>query len=72
MAQFNSEALKLPFGGLQIVFCGDFCQLNPIGVQLVYNRDLNALWSLINWVVILNMNNHRFINDPNGVFCWKG
>ena len=68
MAQFNSDALKLPFGGLQIVFCGDFCQLNPIGVQLVYNRDLNALWSLINRVVILNMNNHRFINDPQWGF----
>ena len=68
MAHFNAEALKSPFGGLHIVFCGDFCQLNPIGVQLIYNRDLNALWSLINRVVILNMNNHRFINDPQWGF----
>ena len=68
MAHFNAEALKFPFGGLHIVFCGDFCQLNPIGVQLIYNRDLNALWSLINRVVILNMNNHLFINDPQRVF----
>jgi hypothetical protein len=64
VAHFNAEALTFPFGGLHIVFCGDFCQLNPIGVQLTHNRDLNALWSLINRVVVLNMNNHRFINDP--------
>ncbi|MFN9980515.1 MAG: helicase, partial [bacterium] len=27
MAQFNPEALNYPFGGLNIIFCGDFSQL---------------------------------------------
>jgi len=31
MAQFNPEALNYPFGGLNIVFCGDFSQ----SIQLV-------------------------------------
>ncbi len=35
---------------------------------LIYNRDLNALWSLINRLVIWNINNHRFINYPQCFF----
>jgi hypothetical protein len=71
MAKFNAEALKFPFDGLHIVFCGNFCQLKLIGVQFIYNRDLNALWNMSNRVMILNLNSHHFIYDPQFFFCWK-
>jgi hypothetical protein len=64
MAQFNSEAINFPFGGLHIVLCGDFSQLNPIGRNVVYGRNVNALWNLINRVVVLDFKNHRFATDP--------
>jgi len=31
MAQYNPEAMNFPFGGPNIVLCGDFSQLNLIG-----------------------------------------
>jgi hypothetical protein len=65
MAQFNIDAINYPFGGLNIVLVGDFSQLNPIGKNLIYDQNLNVLWSEINRVVILNMKNHRFSQDPN-------
>jgi hypothetical protein len=47
-----------------IVLCGDFSQLNPIGRNVVYDRNVNALWNLINRVVVLDFKNHRFAMDP--------
>jgi len=64
MAQYNPEAMNFPFGGLNIVLCGDFSQLNPIGQSVIYDRNANALWNLINRVVILNFKNHQFATDP--------
>ena len=32
----NPEALNYPFGGLNIVFCGDFSQLNPVGKRMLF------------------------------------
>ena len=64
MAQYNPEAMNFPFGGLNIVLCGDFSQLNPIGRSVIYDKNVNALWNLINRVVILNFKNHRFATDP--------
>jgi len=58
MAQYNPKAMNFPFGGLNIVLCGDFSQLNPIGQSVIYYRNANALWNLINRVVILNFKNH--------------
>jgi hypothetical protein len=63
MAQYNPEAMNFPFGGLIIVLCGDFSELNPIGQSVIYGRNANALWNLINRVVILNFKNHRFATD---------
>jgi hypothetical protein len=65
LAQYYPDAINLPFGGLNIVLCGDFSQLNPIGRDVIYDRNINALWNLINRVVILNWKNHRFSKDPN-------
>jgi hypothetical protein len=30
----------------------------------MYDRNVNALWNLINRVVILNFKNHQFATDP--------
>jgi hypothetical protein len=65
MAQFNPEALNYPFGGLNIVFCGYFSQLNPVGEKdVIYDQSRNALWGMINRVVNLFMTNWRFLKDP--------
>ena len=65
MAQFNPDALNYPFGGLNIVFCGDFSQLNPVGQKdVIYDQSRNALWSMINRVINLTMTNWRFKEDP--------
>jgi hypothetical protein len=65
MAQFNSEALNYPFGGLNIVFCGDFSQLNPVGKKEVfYYQPRKALWGMIVRVINLTMTNWRFVKDP--------
>jgi hypothetical protein len=71
MAQYNPEDMNFPFGGLHIVLCGDFLQLNPIGRNVIYDRNENALWNLINRVVILNFKNHCFATDPAWGGCSK-
>jgi hypothetical protein len=54
MAQFNPEALNYPFGCLNIVFCGHFSQLNPVGKKdVIYDQSRNALWGMINRFVNL-------------------
>jgi hypothetical protein len=64
MAQYNPEAMNFPFGGLNIVLCVDFSQLNLIGQSAIHDKNANALWNLINRVVILNFKNHQFAADP--------
>ena len=64
MAQFNSDAVNHPFGGLCIIFCGDFSQLNPVGKKnVIYDESKNPLWGTINRSISLTMGNWRFKND---------
>ena len=51
------------YGGLPIVFSGDFFQLTPVGGTPVYITDKNIYWDDINRCVILD-GNHRFKDDP--------
>ena len=56
-----------PFGGLSIVFCGDFRQLEPSASSednLLFSRQSSNLWNdSINVIIILN-NEHRYKDDP--------
>eukprot|EP00956_Cyclotella_meneghiniana_P030548 scaffold77192_cov37-Cyclotella_meneghiniana.AAC.2 len=68
-----------PFGGISIVFCGDFRQLEPTGAKennlLFSSQSFQHFWNTLNSVVILE-NNHRFTDDPQfGQLLrelWKG
>jgi len=64
MAQFNSDALNHPFGGLSIIFCGDFSQLNPVGKKdVIYDESKKPFWGTINRSISLTMGNWRFKDD---------
>ena len=56
-----------PFGGISIVFAGDFRQLEPSGSSennLLFSRQSSNLWNdSINVIIILN-NEHRYKDDP--------
>jgi hypothetical protein len=64
MVQFNSDAVNHPFGGLSIIFCIDFSQLNPVGKKnVIYDESKNPLWGTINRSISLTMGNWRFKDD---------
>ncbi|KAG7363234.1 hypothetical protein IV203_026594 [Nitzschia inconspicua] len=53
-----------PFGGVPIVFSGDFTQLSPFGGVPLYKFDSSFVWKeFINLFMELK-NNHRFDRDP--------
>jgi hypothetical protein len=64
MAQLNSDAVNHPFGGLSIIFCGDFSQLSPVGKKdVIYDESKNPLWGTINRSISLTMGNWIFKDD---------
>jgi hypothetical protein len=56
-----------PFGGISIIFVGDFPQLKPVGSndkELLFSSKSSGHWdNCINAIIILD-NNHRFKDDP--------
>ena len=55
-----------PFGGISVIFAGNFCQLEPCGEkrsQLLFSRESSRLWDSVNTTIFLN-NEHRFKEDP--------
>ena len=67
------EDTSKPFGGVSIIFSGDFHQLQPVmgtNSDILYSSSPNALWwrNTINAAVFLQ-SNHRFKEDkPYGDF----
>jgi len=64
------EARSKKYGGLNIVFAGDFRQLKPVGEKSLYEDTGLAQWH--DWVncFIKLCGNHRFGNDPEyGEVC---
>ena len=55
-----------PFGGISVIFAGDFRQLEPCGEkqsQLLFSRESSRLWDSVNTTIFLD-NEHRFKEDP--------
>ncbi|MFN9654790.1 MAG: AAA family ATPase, partial [Dolichospermum sp.] len=53
------------FGGLNIVYGGDFMQLAPVQGTAIYNSFEDILWhQSLNAAVFLDERNHRFNSDP--------
>jgi hypothetical protein len=74
MVELNKKLQNLredknrPYGGVSIIFSGDFHQLAPVASsdsQILYSKSPKALWwvNLINCSIFLE-NNHRFKEDP--------
>lgn len=64
------EARSKKYGGLNIVFAGDFRQLKPVGEKSLYEDTALAHWH--DWVncFIELCGNHRFGDDPKyGEVC---
>jgi len=55
------------YGGMNMVFSGDFFQLNPVGGVPVYFSEQNIYWNDIDRCIILD-GNHRFKRD----LVWGG
>ena len=54
---------KKTYGGLNMIFIGDFKQMKPINGRPVYEK-YSQLWhGSVNACIVLN-NNHRFKDDP--------
>ena len=56
--------LDQPYGGLNIIFIGDFHQLIPISGDAIYSNYCIHWHQLINTAIFLQ-NDHRFVDDPN-------
>ncbi|KAG7348980.1 PIF1-like helicase [Nitzschia inconspicua] len=52
-----------PFGGVPVVFSGDFTQLSPVGGIPLYRRDEGAEWRQSINVFMELKTNHRFVKD---------
>ena len=61
--------IELPFGGMQIVFCGDFCQLPPVGTHGEEDT-YKFCFQSPTWKTVFPMQNHIALkkifrqNDP--------
>ena len=56
---------RVPYGGIHIIFSGDFMQLKPVQGTPIYSSFDDILWhGSLNAAVFFDDRNHRFINDP--------
>ena len=55
----------LLYGGIHIIFTGDFMQLAPVGGSPIYSRFNDIHWhGSLNAAIFLDQGNHRFHKDP--------
>ena len=52
-----------PYGGVNVVFCGDFSQLEPVGRQPIYKERCPVFYQYLNTFIELQ-GHHRFKDDP--------
>jgi len=54
------------YGGIHIIFFGDFMQLSPVGSYPIYSKFNDIYWhGALNAAIFLDQGNHRFFNDPD-------
>jgi hypothetical protein len=54
------------YGGIHIIFFGDFLQLSPVGSFPIYSKFNDIYWhGALNAAIFLDQGNHRFIKDPD-------
>lgn len=61
----TTDAEDLPFGGINVIFTGDFGQLKPVGEHALYNHDLVRHPSMSSALRIEGM------NALKGVYLWR-
>ncbi|KAG7344913.1 hypothetical protein IV203_032444 [Nitzschia inconspicua] len=76
MKQIFDNPLE-PFGGVPIVFSGDFAQLSPVGGRTLYKSEHSDVWKEYLNAFMELRTNHRFDKDVNwgamlGRFCDVG
>jgi len=56
----------LLYGGIHIIFTGDFMQLAPVGGSPIFSRFNDIHWhGSLNAAIFLDQGNHRFNKDPD-------
>ena len=58
------------FGGLDIIFAGDFTQLKPVKAKPLYLEEDFKIWEQDVHTCFELKTNHRFKNDPEGENYW--
>ncbi|KAJ8473925.1 hypothetical protein ONZ51_g7564 [Trametes cubensis] len=61
----EGSVAHLPFGGVNIIFTGDFGQLKPVGASTLYD------WKLVNNPDLQSIRSHTNASNLQGIYLWR-